>query len=168
MLERSSSMKRYLLGVAVVVITLSACGQPAGLPATSSPTSALASTADAQASDQSPLANTNWQLVSFGAPRQPQPLVANSEITITFREADHVARGSAGCNSYGGTYAVGDTTLSLIDLAFTAMACDSPGVMDQEQRFQQALLSVERYRMEGDRLELVYDGGNVLRWVAVK
>jgi len=165
-------MKRSLLDIAVMALALAACGQTAA-PSTSDrmtriPTGEFVSTPGVLVPDQSPLANTSWKLESFGAPGQPQPLVVNSEITITFQGVDHAARGSAGCNTYGGTYAVSDTTLSFSDLAYTEIACDTPGVMEQEQRFQQALRAVEGYRLAGDRLELVYEGGNVLRWVAAK
>jgi heat shock protein HslJ len=141
-------------------------GATATAQPTPGPTGELGATLGRLAPDHSPLANTSWKLEALGTPYQR--LAANTEITISFEGAEHVAQGSAGCNSYGARYAVSDSMLSFTELASTAMACDIPGVMDQEQRFQQALLAVERYRLEGDRLEFVYAGNNVLRWVAVK
>jgi heat shock protein HslJ len=63
--------------------------------------------------------------------------------------------GSGGCNGYHATFSSGeDGTIRISPAAATRKMCPEPGVMDQETRFFRALESAERFRIEGDRLEL--------------
>jgi heat shock protein HslJ len=68
--------------------------------------------------------------------------------------ADQIS-GSAGCNTYFGTYEVSGSEFSISDLAVTEMWCMEPeGVMDQEKAFLNALGTVASYRVDANRLEL--------------
>jgi heat shock protein HslJ len=115
---------------------------------------------------ENPLANTSWQLEAFGDAGNPQPVLAGSEVTMTFSGAESVG-GRSGCNSYGGKYTIDGAKITFSAIASTEMACESQKVMEQEAQFQQALLAVENYQLAGDRLELTYAGTKVLRLKAI-
>jgi hypothetical protein len=91
-----------------------------------------------------------------GAP----PLVGTTP-TAEF-SADQIS-GSAGCNTYFGTYTLSGSDISIGDLASTEMACMDPeGVMEQDQVFLSALQSAASFRLNGERLELLDESGSVV------
>lgn len=98
------------------------------------------------------LLDTRWMLVSLhgSAP------IGDREITLSFEEAS--VKGSAGCNTYGGSYTISEDRLHLSGVYATEMACMEPvGIMEQEQAYLNALRAAARYRVDGSRLEM-YDG----------
>jgi heat shock protein HslJ len=107
----------------------------------------------------SPLRGTYWKLVRLSdAPvraaekqREPHLIFANSELRLS---------GSGGCNRVTGGFEVDGDTLRLRGMAGTMMAC--PTGMDQEQRFLQAMTTVERHRIRGNYLELLDAAGAVV------
>lgn len=91
-----------------------------------------------------------WVLTELdGAP----PLDGTTiDLTIT---TDSVS-GSSGCNTYtgGATLTMETSTLEVDpELASTMMACEQP-IMDQEQRYLEALAGVASYEMAADELVL--------------
>ena len=68
------------------------------------------------------------------------------------------ASGSGGCNRFTGSYTFTDGELSFGPLAGTKMMCPE-AVMDQEDRFHQALGVVDRVAVAGPFL-LIYAGGS--------
>jgi heat shock protein HslJ len=108
--------------------------------------------------DSSSLQDTRWVLVSQGGEAPLQDTAPSAKFS-----ADQIS-GSAGCNTYFGTYESSDSDLSIGDVAHTEMWCMEPeGVMDQEQAFLTALTSVASYRLAAERLELLDGtGGTVL------
>jgi heat shock protein HslJ len=107
------------------------------------------------------LPGTEWVLVSLhgSAPMQ------GKAITLRFAEAS--VEGSAGCNTYGGSYTVSEDRLRLSGVYATEMACMEPaGIMKQEQAYLTALGAAARFQVDGDRLE-VYDqaGTQILAFV---
>jgi heat shock protein HslJ len=99
-----------------------------------------------------------WQLTDLeGAP----PLEGTTvDLTI---DGEQVS-GSSGCNTYTGTVTVdpeeGAMTLGP-NLASTMMACEEP-IMDQEQRYLDALMRVTSYEMVDDTLTLLDESGAAL------
>ena len=96
--------------------------------------------------------------------------ITGSEITAEFTAAtateDAVVEGSAGCNTYRGTYviltrAMGRNRIEIGPLATTRMACDQ-SLMLQEQLYLAALEAATDYRIEGFTLIIVYPGGELL------
>ena len=96
--------------------------------------------------------------------------VTGSEITAEFTAAtateEALVEGSAGCNTYLGTYvvrtrAVGRNTMEIGPLATTRMACDQ-SLMDQEALYLTALEAATSYRIEGFTLTITYPGGELL------
>lgn len=113
-----------------------------------------------------PLAGTHWDFVSFGAPGEETPILSDSSITLQF-EATGEAGGSAGCNSYGADYEVQGDTLSFSPIVSTMMACADEALMDQEQRYLQALQSAGPFMLAGESLTLWYgEGENQLNFTA--
>jgi heat shock protein HslJ len=96
--------------------------------------------------------------------------ITGSEITAEFTPGtgseDSVVAGTAGCNTYRGTYviltrAVGRNRIEIGPLATTRMACDQP-LMEQESLYLAALEAATSYRIEGFTLTIVYPGGELL------
>ena len=71
--------------------------------------------------------------------------------------------GSAGCNSFRGTYAAVGNSLTLGPLASTMMFCgDEEGVMDQESAFLSVLQSAAGSSNEGGELRILDGDGQVV------
>jgi hypothetical protein len=89
--------------------------------------------------------------------------IPGSEITALFTNGQ--VSGSAGCNTYQGTYrstrAAGRNTIEFGPLATTRMMCDEP-LMDQEGLYLAALESATEYTIEGFALSIEFPGGTLL------
>jgi heat shock protein HslJ len=101
------------------------------------------------------LSGTAWLTTSINNGNQAVvSLITGSELTAEFGK-DGTLSGSAGCNSFTGSYKVDGDKITIGPLASTMMACDQPeGVMDQEAQYLAALQSAATYSIEGNRLEL--------------
>lgn len=99
------------------------------------------------------LEGTAWTLESFVEGEAVTSLIAGTTITLQF--SDGGVTGSAGCNNYGGSYALEDDEITTSDLYWTEMAClDPEGVMEQEQRYLDVLTDVTSLEHEANRLTL--------------
>lgn len=105
-----------------------------------------------------PLADTEWMLTSFGVGGVGNPLIAGTTITLKFG-SDGRARGSGGCNSFGGNYSVSGNTISFSPVISTRRACINAEMNQQEQRFLSALQSAETFRLSGNSLVIFHDDG---------
>jgi len=103
-----------------------------------------------------PLAGTLWVVTSCLG----QEPVLGTTLTVSF--SDGQVRGSSGCNTYFGSYRVSGSRIDVEQLASTKMACQEPGVMQQEGAFLASLREVYTYRLEEGRLELVRPDGQTL------
>jgi heat shock protein HslJ len=109
----------------------------------------LAASCSAAGSPAVGLDGTAWELL-FINKSEPIP---GRMVTIEFENGE--VRGSAGCNSYFGSYEVKGNVISFGMLAMTEMACLEPeGLMEQEQAYLQFLSEVETFALEGERLML--------------
>ena len=100
------------------------------------------------------LAGTAWRATGINNGKgSVAGLVAGSSVTMAFT-ADGKVSGSAGCNNYTGGYQADGSKLRFTPAAATRRMCATPGVMEQEQAFFEALETVATMRMEGDRLEM--------------
>jgi heat shock protein HslJ len=108
-----------------------------------------------------PLEDTSWSLETLGQPGNMRPALVNREVTLSF-VSDSQANGSAGCNSYGASYASTiDGSISFTDIFSTEMYCVEPGVMDQEQFFLETLRDAEAYEVVDGKLR-ISGGGRLL------
>jgi heat shock protein HslJ len=103
------------------------------------------------------LDGTSWTLFAY---RKTLPIEGT---TISANFEDGEVRGSAGCNSYQGSYQVDGSRIQIGDLALTLMACPEPeGVMEQEQYIMQFLQDAQTLRMSEGRLFIVRSDGEEL------
>lgn len=72
-----------------------------------------------------------------------RPLIDNSYLTITLDD-DGRAFGTAGCNHWFAAYTLKEQQIRFDQPGSTQMAC-APALMEQEQRFLEALSKVERW-----------------------
>ncbi|MFN2165550.1 MAG: META domain-containing protein, partial [Anaerolineae bacterium] len=126
-----------LVAVALALLLLVACGSGPG--------------------EDSALQSTRWVLASLSG----EPPLAGRAPSAEFA-ADQIS-GSAGCNTYFGTYEVSDGEITIGDLAVTEMWCMEPeGLMDQEAAFLQALNTAASYRLDAGQLELYDNAGSLI------
>lgn len=104
------------------------------------------------------LLKTEWLVAQI----QGEPLVEGSRTEFSFFEPGRIAA-TVGCNRIGGAVAAGDGTLKFGPLMMTRMACEE-ALMDQENRFSEALSLVSHYRLNenGGVLLLLDDEDTIL------
>jgi len=121
---------------------------------------ALLTTAGCQSVDGSrtpTLDGSSWELYTY---RKTKPIEGT---TITAAFADGEIRGTAGCNSYFGSYTTNGARIEFGGLGWTAMAClDPPGVMEQETLVMDFFIKAERFELEDDRLTIYRADGEAL------
>ena len=114
--------------------------------------------AAAQTGSGADLTGSAWLAGEIGG----RDVVDGARTTLEFAEAGRVG-GNAGCNRYFGPLSVGGDTLAFGNLAATRMMCP-PALMDQEERFLQALREARRFelRQDGEQLLIYGDGSEPL------
>lgn len=113
------------------------------------------------------LEGTLWQLVSY--PDADGEMVdALTDTTTMEFSGDGEFSGSAGCNSYGGSYTLDGTSIELSEAISTLMACIDENAMTQETQFLTNLPNVRSYAIVDDQLQLLgADGAPVFTFNAV-
>lgn len=101
--------------------------------------------------------NTQWVLVAFGDPGEPQFPEAGTSLTAIFSEDGNVS-GSAGCNHYAGGYETDDDRIMIGPLASTLMIC--PLGAEQEQAYLDALGEAHTFQVLGQNLRIRYGEGD--------
>jgi heat shock protein HslJ len=107
------------------------------------------------------LAGTSWRLVEANGQLAP----AGVEATITFKEGEQVS-GSAGCNSYGGTYSVDGNNITFSEIISTLMACQDENVMALESTFLDALNAGGTFDVQGNTLTIDAANGTTLNFTS--
>lgn len=107
---------------------------------------------------QNLLANTSWQLASYGTPDSLTSVIGANPLTLEFLANNQVA-GSGGCNSYSGAYSLQEDTLAFSDIISTLVACTDAAVGAQEQTYFDALALVGTYAFTNAGLTLWYNNG---------
>ena len=121
---------------------------------------ALAACSGPGSATSDPLDGTSWVLIAY---RKTRPIPGT---TITAIFEDGQVRGSAGCNSYGGSYQVSGDTIAVSEISFTEMACLEPeGVMDQETTFLEFLGDARTFRLGDGQLQILRSDGEALTFV---
>jgi putative lipoprotein len=107
------------------------------------------------------LIGSTWLAEDIGG----RGVIDNAQTTITF-DAEGGVAGSGGCNRYFGPVTIEGSTISFGDLGATSMAC-VPALMDQEQKFFDALAASRSYRFDDPGNKLVFlgeDGTTLVRF----
>ena len=151
---------RYLTVLCLIALALTTCGKVTGNTSGSEDTSktpGLEGTSNTAA-----LAGSKWMLLSYGTPGSPQAVMNGTKITLEF-DAEGGVSGSAGCNTYFGSYEVKGETLSVGGIGITEMYCMSPeGVMEQETAYAELLPSAGRFEIQDGQLRITGAGGQIL------
>jgi heat shock protein HslJ len=107
-----------------------------------------------------PLADTEWTVVSYADGRgEFASVLAGTDLTVAFG-ADGRVSGSGGCNGFAGTYAVTPPAIKIGPVAATRKFCASPdGVMAQESAFFAALTTAASFTSDGPSLQLWTEAG---------
>ncbi len=107
-----------------------------------------------------PFEGTAWSLDRYKAADGTMTAVLPST-TVTALFASGNLTGSAGCNSYFGSYTMtGVSGITIGPLGMTLMYCGEPGVMDQETAYLALLPSAVTYGISGGQLAL-YDAAGM-------
>jgi heat shock protein HslJ len=124
----------------------------------------LAACSQADPASGDPLDGTSWELTAY---RKTSP-IPGTTLTATFEEGR--VHGSAGCNSYSGSYQISDDAITVSELAITEMACMEPeGVMEQETTFVEFLTGAQTFRLAEEQLQIVTsDGHEMLTFIPQK
>lgn len=103
------------------------------------------------------LNQTTWTLSSIETPTGEQFLgIDLRSVTITFKDGN--VSGSSGCNSFGSTYTLAGSEISISpQMMQTLMAC-ADIVMNLETAVTQGLLSADSYTVETGKLVLTGAG----------
>jgi len=116
----------------------------------------------AACSPQPSIEDITWKLESYGDKGNLKPLVQNTEITIEFKSSEQKFSGSAGCNSYFGSYEISKNELTIKPpIGSTMMACPGP-IMDQEQKYLKQLETVKNFNINNSKLVISYAGNKIL------
>ena len=109
------------------------------------------------------LEDKKWTLQSYGEPGNLKDVIVDTEITAEFVSSEGTVKGSAGCNSYFGSYELEGSQLSIPGpIGATEMYCVEPeGVMEQEQEYLATLQLAESYEINDDELT-IHCGNQVL------
>jgi heat shock protein HslJ len=105
------------------------------------------------------LEGTDWVLVTFLDGATAASVLNGTEVTLRLEQGS--VTGTAGCNSYGGTYTwQGDPNLGIGPLNSTKMFCESPaGVMEQEGKYLDLLQRVTWFKLAAGQLTLLVADG---------
>ncbi len=111
----------------------------------------------------SSIEDMDWVLQSYGEFGNLKDVLTDTEITAEFVSSEGTVEGSAGCNSYSGSYEVKNSQLSIPGpIAATEMYCMEPeGVMEQERQYLEILQAAKGYSVEDGELQ-INCGGQVL------
>ena len=121
---------------------------------------ALGACAVAVPSSGDALDGTSWELTAYGKTRP----IPDTSITATFEDGQ--VRGSAGCNTYFGSYQINSDKIRVGDMAMTEMACLEPeGAMEQELVFAEFMRNAQTFRLADGQLEIFGADGEALTFV---
>lgn len=110
-----------------------------------------------------PLADTQWKLIQLGV-QQIVITPPQRPVTLAFSPEGKRIAGSAGCNSYIGTFTDEHGKLQLDPGNMTMMACADPAG-SREHKFVAMLRSADGYRIDGDFLLLTHNGKTVAKFI---
>ena len=101
-----------------------------------------------------PLAGTSWILTGGSSPGSVWVLLPGTTISASF-SAENQLSGTSGCNTYGSTYSVNGSSISIGVPAASNISCGDPeGVMQQEASYLAALAQMTSFQISGNQLTL--------------
>jgi heat shock protein HslJ len=112
-----------------------------------------------EASDQRLEIHGPWDLINYHRGDAVVSVKAGSAPTAEFD--DTTVHGSTGVNRFHGPYTVAGDGLEIGPLAVTARASIDPDLSDQEHHYLRSLGAARAFRVVGDQLTLLRDGGTI-------
>ena len=121
---------------------------------------ALAACAGASPGSGDTLDGTSWELMAYG---ETKP-IPGTTITATFENGQ--MSGSAGCNTYFGSYQLNGDKMWVVDMAMTEMACLEPeGALEQELVFAELMRGAQTFQLANGQLQILGADGEVLTFI---
>jgi len=109
------------------------------------------------------LHGTFWTLESYGG----KSLLIDTRMTASFESGE--ISGSASCNHYFASYQAKGNQISIAGVGWTEMACMDPeGIMEQESTIMSMLSKAISYSIEGGKLHLQIESGEVLVFLPIE
>ncbi len=150
-----------ILAAAAAMFLIAACGSPSDTSRITSVETSIILPAPTSLPGPAELSDGTVWVLEF---LHDKPLVENTFITLSVK-ADRFG-GSAGCNSYGGR-SEGGSPIARAGGAFstppierTVMGCAPAAIIDQERAYLKALRKAKKFRVIGDRLEILDTAGD--------
>ena len=104
-----------------------------------------------------PLEGNSWRLITYGE----NDLIPGTSVTLSFQDGQ--LGGSAGCNSYSGSYQVRGEKIEIGLVSITVMACPEPeGVMEQESAYLEFLMAGQSFQLQDGSLSIFSEAGEAL------
>ena len=125
-------------------------------------TSASGTTLRFQQEPPPQLAGVNWKVTNFNNDRHAVVgVIGTASLLLSFE--DGRVSGSAGCNTFHGTYTTEGARIQIGPLATSRRACDEP-LMTQEREFLAALASAVKWTIDGNVLDMHRADGERAIW----
>ncbi len=102
------------------------------------------------------LDGTSWYVLEING----EPIPAEIEITVIF--SDETLGGEAPCNIYTSEYSQDGNKINIESPIMTQLYCEEENVMEVEEAFTSALVSVRKLDLEDDYLLMKDEGDRVL------
>lgn len=125
-------MKKYLLVLLMIFLTVSACTAKQDKPSAS--------------------LIGSWKLTSYGPAGSPTAAVPETQAGLSFMD-DGTVTGNSGCNGLGGGYKLEGDKITFDQIVSTLMACDDPR-MTQENVVHRVLADTATFKVEGNTLTI--------------
>ncbi len=108
-----------------------------------------------------PLANTDWQLLSYNNGKGGLVSSLNTESITALFDGEGALSGFSGCNNYSAAYEADKTNIEIGPVASTQKMCADPqDVMEDETGYLAALGMASTYEIEGEELTMYNDEGS--------
>ncbi|SRR6476661_4344823 len=118
-------------------------------------------TASSDTDFRSGVAGVDWQLIELNA-KTASAGAGGRRVVVKFDADSARVGGFAGCNNFGGSYALAGDSLRFGPLAMTRMACTEG--MQLESQLVAALQATRRYELTSTQLKLFGPTGAVARF----
>jgi heat shock protein HslJ len=107
------------------------------------------------------LQNTYWKLLRIGS-EAVSVAEGQREPHLVLHGQGRGLVGFSGCNRVSGSFTLDGETIHFGDVVTSRMACANDAALRQEQRFLDVLPRTARWRIAGERLDLLDRDGAVL------
>jgi heat shock protein HslJ len=116
------------------------------------------------------LDDVTWTLESFDSIAGPQPILENTNISLSFDMQNMQLNGVGGCNNYSADFVLDDKShkITVSNIIMTEMACVEPdNIMQQEQNYLSILEQIRFFSFDNATLNMVVGGDAGLHFVVV-